>query len=138
MSEMQSIQTSHSGTLSDDSSLSIQYQQVSPDSNTCVSEETTNSQIIKEPFPSQTLTVDDIVFFSKGNQKYQKRIFMGFCFSHILLGMVAVSLLYFFYPVSFRCQLSSGGGLSFILWVKAGNGEIDIANLRELVEFVDR
>ena len=117
MNEMQSIHSSHSGTLSDDSSLSVQYQQVSPDSQTFVSQQNTNSQIINESFPSQTLTVDDVVFFSKGNQKYQKRIFMGFCFSHILLGMVAVSLLYFFYPVNFKCQLPSGGG--FYLFYRA-------------------
>ena len=53
-------------------------------------------------------TVEKMIDYSKGNQKYQKRIFFGFCLSQMLLGMVAASLIFFFSPVEFNCKGPAG------------------------------
>ena len=51
----------------------------------------------------QQYSIEDLIIHSKGNLKYQKIIFWGFCLAQIMLGMVTVSLIFFFYSVSFLC-----------------------------------
>lgn len=49
-------------------------------------------------------SVQDLINYTKGNQKFQKRIFIGFCLAQVMLGMVTVSLIFFFYSVNFSCK----------------------------------
>ena len=53
---------------------------------------------------STNLQIADLVEFSKGDLRYQKRVFVGFCLAQILVGMVTVSMIFFFYSVSFECK----------------------------------
>jgi hypothetical protein len=52
----------------------------------------------------ENCSIQDIINYSKGNQKFQKRMFIGFCLAQIMLGMVTVSLIFFFYSVNFTCN----------------------------------
>ena len=54
-------------------------------------------------------TVENLVNDTKGTLKFQKLIFWGFCFSQAMLGLVAVSLIFFFYSVDFTCLTKTDG-----------------------------
>lgn len=69
----------------------------------------------QDQLPSEeSCSILDLINYSKGNQKFQKRLFLGFCLAQVLLGMVTVSLIFFFYSVSFTCKTNSNGILASI------------------------
>lgn len=87
----------------------IKYIDLSRHSDEITEEEITQrSKTIKTFNKKRNYSIEEIIEFSKGNQKYQKRLFFGFCFSQMLLGMISVSLIYFFFSVKFKCKSENG------------------------------
>lgn len=78
--------------------------------------ESTPSLDINRILKSDECSVQDLINYSKGNQKFQKRIFIGFCLAQVMLGMVTVSLIFFFYSVDFSCK-NEEGSTHFIFFI---------------------
>jgi hypothetical protein len=63
----------------------------------------TDDEAKEKATKSQIFSIEDLIFHSKGNLKFQKYIFIGFNIAQLALGMVTISLIFFFFSVEFLC-----------------------------------